>query len=362
MNGAQDENPPPVAPAQPTRVFGTKGSKPEPLRLPFWGLYAIAIGALFGLGMRMLFSGDPGGPYAAMMASFIFYAPFAVGALTTYLNERRARSSKTFHAVAGALANMLFVFGTFAMLIEGLICVIVILPMFCVIGAFGGYIMAEICHRKNWPKQALCSFAVLPLVFGGVEQHVETPSRWDAVERSIHIDAPPEAIWRHIHHADAIRPDEVAHGWVFRIGVPLPEAGIIESTPEGLVRRIRMGRNVHFDQVVVASEEARRIVFRYRLYDDSFPPYALDDHVVVGGYYFDIPDTEYRLEPEGEGTRLTIRMGYRVTTMFNWYAEPIARLFLGNLGQTLLDFYRVRSESVISRTSATVGPATTPAG
>lgn len=333
----------------------------DPIRLPNWGLYAIAMGALFGVSVRLIFSGKPGAVYAAMMVSFALFVPFGVSAITTYLNERRARRSYHYHAMAGVFANGLFVFGTFITLMEGAVCAIVILPLFCGVGALGGLVMAAICRHTNWPKQATYSFAVLPLLLGGVEQQFETPSRWGVVERSLHVAAPPEVIWRYIHRADAIRPAEVEHGWVFRIGVPLPEAGIIESTPKGLVRRIRMGRDVYFDQVVVASEEARRIVFRYRLYDDSFPPYALDDHVVVGGYYFDIPDTEYRLEPEGDGTRLTIRMGYRVTTMFNWYAEPVARLFLGNLGQTLLGFYRVRSEAAVPPAPGFTDPSVAPA-
>ena len=71
----------------------------------------------------------------------------------------------------------------------------------------------------------------------------------------------------------------------------------------------------------------------------------LDDHVVVGGYYFDVKDTSYALKPNGDGTELRITMGYRVTTQFNWYAEPWARFLLGNFEEVVLDFYRRRSEA-----------------
>ena len=125
---------------------------------------------------------------------------------------------------------------------------------------------------------------------------------------------------------------------------PLPLAGVVEESPDGPVRKIRMGKNVHYDQIFTEIQEHRYVHFTYRLYPDSFPPHALDDHVVVGGYYFDIRDTSYRLTPVGEGTELTIRMGYRVTTQFNWYAETLARYLLGNFEHTILDFYRIRSE------------------
>lgn len=346
MNEAPPASPVPPPPKPPTPHLRNGSVSGMPDGLPYREWYAILAGALFGLAMRAAFFGEPGGPFAAMMASFIIFVPLGVAAVTVYLSERRGRSSLGRHMASAALANLLFVVGAFITLYEGLICVVVIGPFFAAIGALGGLLMGAICHRTNWPKQATYSFAVLPLLLGGFEQHFEVPTRWDAVQRSVHIEASPTEVWSHIMRADAIRPEEVGHGWVFRIGVPLPEAGVVATTADGLVRKVRMGRNVHFDQVVVRADEARQIEFKYRLYDDSFPAYALDDHVVVGGHYFDIPDTIYTLEPEDGGTRLTIRMGYRISTQFNWYAEPIARALLGNLSEVLLGFYEARSERI----------------
>ena len=34
----------------------------------------------------------------------------------------------------------------------------------------------------------------------------------------------------------------------------------------------------------------------------------------------------------------------RVSTRFKWYAKPVARLLLGNLVETKLNYYRNRSE------------------
>jgi len=44
--------------------------------------------------------------------------------------------------------------------------------------------------------------------------------------------------------------------------------------------------------------------------------------------------------PQGAATRVTLRISYRVITQFNWYAVPLARLLLGNLEDTILDYYR----------------------
>ena len=118
-----------------------------------------------------------------------------------------------------------------------------------------------------------------------------------------------------------------------------------------------MGKDVHFDQVFAETLENRFLRWTYRLYPDSFPPYALDDHVVVGGYYFDVKDTSYTLTSTGGGTELKISMGYRVTTQCNWYAEPLARYLLANFEKVVLDLYRGRSETQSASPSLQPTPA-----
>ncbi|HKO68836.1 MAG TPA: SRPBCC domain-containing protein, partial [Burkholderiaceae bacterium] len=292
-----------------------------------------------------IFFGKPGGAYAAMMASFIYLCPVLVGAVTVYVAERKARRSWGYYLWSAFVANVFFVLGTLLIMVEGLICAIVIVPIFAVIGSVGGLLMGIVCRATNWPRQTLYSFVLLPLILGALEGRVVTPSRVASVERGIVIRAAPDLVWREIMNARDIQPDEMKHAWIFRIGVPLPLAGVVEQTPSGPVRKIAMGKGVHFDQVFTHLRENEFVRWTYRIYPNSFPPYALDDHVVVGGYYFDVRDTTYSLTPTAEGTELRISMGYRVTTQFNWYAEPWAQYLLGNFEENVLDFYRRRSEA-----------------
>jgi len=66
---------------------------------------------------------------------------------------------------------------------------------------------------------------------------------------------------------------------------------------------------------------------------------------VMGGEYFDIDAVAYTLSAAGTGTQLTLTMHYRVSTRFNWYADAVARLLLGDLEEVLLDVYRQRSQA-----------------
>lgn len=313
--------------------------------LPYSKWAPLWAGTAAGVALRLVFSGRPGHSYAAMMATFIYLSPMLVGAITVYVAESSRRRSWAYYIWAPFVANVLYVVGTLIINLEGVICAILIIPMFAFLGSIGGFIMGAVCRATNWPRPIAYSLAVLPLVLGFVETGMPLPERVSVVERKVIIEAAPETVWKQISNVRDIRPDEVGNAWIYRIGVPLPEAGVTQSTPSGLVRRITMGKNIHFDQVVTGWDENRYVHWTYRFEEDSFPPYALDDHVVLGGHYFDVQDTSYTLTPKGSATELTIRMKYRVSTQFNWYAAPIAAFLFGNFEEVILDFYRRRSEA-----------------
>jgi hypothetical protein len=312
---------------------------------PFGWWWPLIAGALAGMALRLAFSGKPGEPFATMMAGFIYVSPILVGAVTVYIAERQQRRTWKYYFVAPFVANCLYVAGTLLIMIEGLICAIVIIPLFALLGGLGGLAMGAICRYTGWPKPTLYSVAVLPFLVAIIEADVRWSEKVRAVERSVAIDAPADVVWREILSAPDIRPEEIQDAWMFRIGVPLTQSGVIRQTPEGPMRRVTMGKDIYFDEVIADLREPRYLRWTYRYYEDSFPPYALDDHVKLGGHYFDIIDTSYTLTPSGERTVLRVQMHYRVSTRFNWYADPVARLLLGNLAGINLDYYRGRSEA-----------------
>lgn len=340
----------------------TKPSPPEPPRpvdkgpkLPFSMWWPLLIGAAFGVVLRLVFSGKPGGVYATMGFAFIYFAPMAIGAVTVYVGERIKRQSWSFYFWGPMLSTTLFVIGTLVIMIEGIICAILIIPLFAMLGVVGGLIMALVCHFTMHRDSALYGFALLPLALGFIPDDGHAPERIAMKEHTVTIAAPPERVWHEIHAANDIRPDEVDRAWMYRIGVPMPLSGMTEHTPEGIVRKIRMGKDIHFEQVATEWQENRHVRWTYRFTEDSVPPRALDDHVKIGGHYFDLVDTSYTLQPvDAATTQLRIRMHYRVSTQFNWYADEIASFLIGNFEEVILDFYQRRA-------TATPTPAATPA-
>jgi uncharacterized protein YndB with AHSA1/START domain len=308
----------------------------------FWPLF---LGVLTGLGFRFVFGDATPDALNVMMASFTLLVPIAVGAVTVFTAELSKRRTWRFYFWSAAIANMLFVMGTFIILVEGLICTILAAPLFAIIGGVAGLVTGAVCRRSGHAPPMVLSVTALPLLGGVLEHHSPLPDRVDTVTTVRVVNASPEQLWQAISLAEDIRPEELDSAWMYRIGVPLPHSAITVERADERVRHIEMGKDIAFDQVIVEWEPARRVRYTYRFTADSFPPRALDDHVRIGGDYFDLLDTEYSLEPVPGGTRMTARMGYRVSTNFNWYARFVARVLVGNFETTAIEFYARRAKT-----------------
>ncbi len=340
--------------SQPSPQPPPLGEKPKsdwPI-LPYSGWWPLVAGAITGVVLRLVFSGKPGNPYSAMMSSFVLLVPMLVGAVTVYVAETQRRRSWWYYTWAPVIANVLFVFSTMAIMVEGLICAVLIVPLFGVVGAVGGLIMGAVCRKTHWPRQTLYSVAVLPFIFGGLEQNVPLPDRERTIEHARIIKASPADVWRQLENARDIGPEEVDRAWVYRIGVPVPKAGVTERTAEGTVRHITMGSGIRFDEIATDWQPNRHVRWVNRFAPDSFPPNTLDDHVKIGGRYFGIGDTDYSLKPVGAATELRMTVRYRLSTSFNWYAGPILEFLIGNFEDVILDFYAHRAEADARRAAA----------
>jgi hypothetical protein len=313
--------------------------------LPFSKWWPVLGGALAGVALRAgIFNGDPGDPYAAMMGSFIYLSPLLVGAVTVYLAERLKRRSWGYYLAASFVANVLYIVGTLLIMIEGWICAILIIPVFAGMGMIGGLIMGTVCRLTNYPSHTVYSLAALPLVLGFIETDVPLPDRIATVERSVMINASPQTVWSHLHYTPHIAAEE-ANAFIYRIGAPLPRAGITTQAADGHVRTVTLTKGASFQQHFVAWDENRHARWLYRFDEQSFPPGSLDEHVVIGGRYFDMQEGEFTLTPRGNATELSMRIHYRLSTRFNWYAGPLAHALMGNLEETVLEFYKRHSEA-----------------
>lgn len=147
------------------------------IRWARWWL-PLVCGVLVGLAYHVLFSDKPGQPFSAMNPAFAVVVPIIIGMITVYVAKLTRRRSWAYYFAIGAGANALFVLGTLSTKIEGLICAVLAVPLFAILGGLGGLLMGAVCRRTRWPRNALYAVAVLPLVLGPVEQQFAPPRRY----------------------------------------------------------------------------------------------------------------------------------------------------------------------------------------
>lgn len=313
--------------------------------------YVLLAGAAYGLLMRLafglpMFSSDVRSDTAsqAMLWSFVCLVPLLIGALAVYFPGGRPRTIP-YAILAPWLPILLFVGGTALLLIEGSVCIAMALPLFLGIGSVGGLLMWCLLRFYRPSNMAMSVLLFAPLLLGLWERELPLPDAMRSADASVQIDAPPEAIWALISDAEAIRPAEMQDGLAYRIGVPYPQSARTVDTAQGRVRRLRWDRGVRFDEPISHWQPNRYIRWSYSFPPGAIPADALDEHIVIGGRYFDLVDTSYRLTPIGQGTRLDIHVTYRVSTNFNWYSATWARLLVDDAAGTILGFYKRRAET-----------------
>jgi hypothetical protein len=311
----------------------------------WWVLAGGALGVLIRFAFGALFQGG------LMSLAFLVGTPFTVGALTAYGARHRERSF-TFLFLAPWITVALMMAGCAVTLLEGAICIAIMSPLFLVCASLGSFAMAAALRLTRRRQSHLTAVAVLPFLMILAEGSSPLSERTFEIRDAVIVDATPTTVWNQILDARSIRPEELRASLVHFIGVPRPVEGVNLATAAGEVRFSKWERGVNFRARVLYKKPGETITWRYLFDQDSFPPGSMDDHVAVGGRYFDVGETTFNLEAlPGGRTRLEIVAHYRVSSSINFYAVPVARLLGRDFVAMILDLYKTRSERWEHRSS-----------
>lgn len=311
--------------------------------LPYSMVYPVIVAVVYALLVRFFMNNSQAYPLTNVMAfSFAVVCPVVTGAITVYMAEQVGRQSIMYYAFAPWLSICVMLIICAILLIEGSICIVMAAPLFLGLSSIGGLAMGVASRTFKKPPKGLQCVAFLPFIFLLAER--PAPDAVQQVTQSIFIKAPAEAVWRHINFPSNIHPSELAAGLAYKIGVPYPQEARTLSEGVGGKRRLQWQRGIVFEEEITAWQPNRHIAWKYIFRADSFPPGSMDEHVELGGKYFDLTHTSYTLSPENGGTRLDIVVDFRVSTAFNWYALPMAEFFIHDTAGAILQFYKNRSE------------------
>lgn len=307
------------------------------------------MGAAYGLFIRIAFGSAFlerfGG---AMTWAFILGVPFAIGFITIFILERREPTGPSVWVIWPWAPVATAVLGTLVTLYEGIICIVMLLPVGMACASLGGVIAGTLVRLSARPRtnDIIAGVVLLfPLMIAPLEQRVLYSKEIHTTENVIDISAPADVVWSNIKRVRAIQPRELPDSWSHRIGFPDPVEATLSHEGVGGVRRATFTGGVLFIETIDTWEPDRRLAFSIQAQTNKTPPTTLDEHVRVGGPFFDVLHGEYRLEPLNGGVvRLHLSSQQRLSTDFNWYARIWSDATMSDLQSRILKVVKARCE------------------
>lgn len=257
--------------------------------------------------------------------------PFSVGYLSGFLVARRDGASAARPYVVALLALALLGGFLTAVAWEGIVCLVMSLPLALVVALLGAYCGARSGRRFRHPPAATPAYSVvilLPLVlFAESSAHLQAPLY--RVETPVVVQASPEEVWRNVVAFPEIteRPE-----WYFRAGIAYPLRAQIHGSGAGAVRRCEFTTGAFVEPVDVWNEPA---LLRFRVTENPPPmaelsPYANVDPPHLHGFLVS-EQGQFELRPLSGGRTLLVG-----TTWYRHHLWPAA-------------YWRLWSDAIIHR-------------
>ena len=323
-------------------------------------LLAAGVGLAYALTARLFFAERDSFFMASdsglLSVAFLLVMPLALGALTAHCIPSTA--SGWWRLVwAPFLVVLTFILAAFLFHLEGLICLIIIGPAFLIMASLGALayrVISDNLRKRRDKALVVAAFAVLPFVVGSVEGYFDNPDDFRRVENSVLIHAPAAVVWQHIIRVAPIAAQDLGPSFIDNFGFPRPIEATLTHEGVGGVRHATFERGVEFIETVDEWEPLQRLSFSIAPNTATIPPTTFDEHVIVGGRFFDVLRGTYELHPAGAGrTRLVLHSQQRLSTHLNWYAGLWTSFVMSEIQGRILAVLKRRCEAP----PVAVGPA-----
>lgn len=281
--------------------------------------------------------------FLIMSAAYVFLLPAVIGMVHVYIRSRVnivGYVSAIFEPLVPALLCLIF-----SVLVhwEGTICLIMALPVMLIFSALGGLIMKLILSFKN-KNLVFATFVFLPVPLSFVEQKIPLPQEKQIVANSIRIQADAATVWKKIVRVERIT--EPQESVFFSMGFPRPVEAVLSGHGVGKTRLATFERGLQFYETVTDWSENRKLGFTIKADPKMTPLTTLDDHVTVGGAFFDVLSGTYEIEKTGAGeVELKLYSEHRISTHFNFYARLWSRFLMGEIQSNILKVIKTRAEA-----------------
>ncbi|MBX0333673.1 hypothetical protein K3G39_10530 [Pontibacter sp. HSC-14F20] len=309
-------------------------------------LIAIGVPTAYALVLRLLFGVETWEKlFSVMTVTFLFCLPTIVGALTVYLSDASKTRKTSYRILAPWIPVFLFFVITLVLSLEGWACWLMILPVFLIAASLGGLLGGYLKVRNTNNKLSISILVLLPLLLSPLESMIDSiPGTYKAYTY-IDIDAPADKIWRNVTRVTEI-PEAEDTGYLTRaLGFPRPVKAELNYEGVGAYRKAIFTNGLVFHETVTEYQDQQKMVFNIKAHPHEIPSTTLDEHVVIGGDYFDVLSGTYELEKLPNGMhRLHLYSYFKMNTTFNFYAGLWGKWIMVDIQNSILKIEKQRSE------------------
>ncbi len=297
---------------------------------------------------RWLFTTDAMNDSGGVVSlAFVCSVPFTLGVLSVGIGRSLGSDSWDRYAVFWPFAVL-----TVALVIclilqwEAAICVLMAAPILYFWAFVGGTVAHVLLPRNRDDRRLLLTFAVfLPLLVARLEGALRWPTEIKAIENSVTIQAPAQRVWPEITSVRAIPPEQISTRWIYLVGFPKPISATLDREGVGGVRTATFERGVSFFETVTTWEQLHTLAFTIHADPNFIPHTAFDQHIIVGGRFYDVLDGIYEIEPVSAAScRLHLTSRHRLGTRFNAYAGWWSEWIMDEIQGSILEVIRRRAE------------------
>ncbi len=284
----------------------------------------------------------------AASATFLFLTPFSMGAMVAFLGMTltQKRGISYWGVAMPTLCLGIGIGVSVVTGFEAVFCVLVAAPILWPLTILGGILTALIVRKTTGGRTYISAVVLLPYAVAPLEQSLELPEEILTVENHIGIDAPREEVWEQIASVPAISPEELPWSWVHALGFPKPIAAVLEGEGVGAVRIATFEREVSFFEWVTEWAPGEAIGFSIDADPQFVPTNAFDQHVIVGGRFYDVLDGRYEIRMGDDGGLvLHLSSRHRLNTHLGRYASWWSGLIMSEIQGSILEVIRKRAET-----------------
>ncbi|WP_373330908.1 hypothetical protein [Salmonirosea aquatica] len=227
---------------------------------------------------------------------------------------------------------------------EGFICALMALPIFAIMASLGGFIGINL-FKRNRSKVLVSALLVLPLLVAPIESQFKLSEKIFSENTSIVINATDEVVWQNLTRVRPITESENKRSLFQFMGFPRPLEAELDTVAVGGVRKAIFDRGLFFTETVTQMLPLQVLAFSIEADPESIPPAALDEHVMVGGKYFDVLEGKYEIEKLNNGKILLhLSSQFRLSTRFNFYSGFWSKLIMRDIQENILEIIKERCE------------------